>query len=898
MNKLECLPSIHCISLEESIERRNNLETWFKKYQITNYNIHLFERFDENEYKLVGPYVHLLATSGKGAITSHFRLLKEWYETTNEPYTLIVEDDLSLETVEYWNFTWKEFFENLPDDWNCVQLILIREYFCGSYSFEKRKERDWCAGAYLIKREYVKLLLDLYYSDDIFNLEIKNLEYPPIIEHLLFTNKPGVYCFPLFVEDCYRTQSTLFPENAHAELINGQGPNHHSSYDDVMMWWRTQGVQMSMSEIFQSDVPFNYKNLKEKYKMNINGIIHVGAHYGEEVPDYIESGVTNIVLFEPLKENFDILSNRVKGLDGNIILHNTALGSTSQRSTMYVSDNEGQSSSLLKPSVHLTHHPNVYFTGSEEVNVNLLDCYDCKQCNYIHLDVQGYELEVLKGATETLKHIDYVYCEVNRDELYEGNAYVEEIDQFLKQYDMERVETYWMGEIWGDALYVKNRVNDYHRCLSHLKTKSSPVVIDVGCNINADYLDDFTEILFSMYPNAKCVGVESVFWNQYEKKWNDDSRVTLVKKALSNKKEKKTLYVPSIFTDLDHGLSSFYQRRVFDFSRNTQQIEVDCITLDDLFLDLDLEFIDYLKIDTEGSELPILQGCTELLKNKKIQYIQLEYGETYGDAGYTVSDVINFLKSYNYDLIFKIGKSSDNNMSGEMVFCKNESTTYNVPSTCQIQNLSSIYEKYFGYPSDGFFVEVGAYDGETFSNTSCLADHGWKGVYVEPVGQYYLQCLERHKNNDVSVVQCLIGDEEKETDIYICGGLTTSNEKLVEMYSEIDWSKDAVFQKDKCNQIRLETLFQDQKVTPGFNLLVVDVEGNEDKVFNSFDLGYWSPKMMIIELIDEHRSFQKYKDHIKSNLSLRHKILSSDYVEVYKDEINTVFVKRDLYNKK
>jgi hypothetical protein len=71
------------------------------------------------------------------------------------------------------------------------------------------------------------------------------------------------------------------------------------------------------------------------------------------------------------------------------------------------------------------------------------------------MDVQGYELEVLKGATETLKRVDYVYCEVNRDEVYEGNAYVEELDEFLSSYGMERVETSWEGQIWGDALYIK-----------------------------------------------------------------------------------------------------------------------------------------------------------------------------------------------------------------------------------------------------------------------------------------------------------------------------------------------------------------------------------------------------------------------------------------------------------
>jgi len=54
---------------------------------------------------------------------------------------------------------------------------------------------------------------------------------------------------------------------------------------------------------------------------------------------------------------------------------------------------------------------------------------------------------------------------------------------------------------------------------------------------------------------------------------------------------------------------------------------------------------------------------------------------------------------------------------------------------------------------------------------------------------------------------------------------------------------------------------------------------------------------MIVELIDNHHSFQKYSDHVKSNKNLRNKILTFDYIEVYKDEINTVFVKKDLYIK-
>lgn len=417
----------------------------------------------------------------------------------------------------------------------------------------------------------------------------------------------------------------------------------------------------------------NFTELKTKYKANIRGIIHVGAHYGEEVKDYIDNGIQKLLLFEPLEDNYKILSNRVNGLNADIKLHKVALGSEIKEATMYVSDNEKQSSSILKPKKHLTHHPDVYFPDMENVEVNILDNYDTFEYNFISMDVQGYELEVLKGAKNSLKNIDYVYCEVNRDEVYENNALIEEIDLYLSQFGFTRVETDWSGGIWGDAFYVKeynispscqiSNLNDYQKCLSRVNfdSKHSPLFLDVGCNIE-DQLDDFTEMFFKKYKNSNCVAIEPVFYKKYEEKWGNDSRVTLVKKALSNNSSTKILYSHPDW----NGLSSFYKRDYFNGNYN--ELHIECLSLDDLSADLNINYIDYLKVDTEGSEFPILMGSINLLKNKKINYIQLEYGGTYKDANYTVLDVINFLLSYNYELIYYTGDCYNNNSSGELLF--------------------------------------------------------------------------------------------------------------------------------------------------------------------------------------------------------------------------------------
>ena len=191
--------------------------------------------------------------------------------------------------------------------------------------------------------------------------------------------------------------------------------------------------------------------------MNVRGIVHIGAHYGEEIQEYVDNGIQNITVFEPLSKNFNILSQRMQNVNADIQGHQVALGSKKGTATMFLSSNEAQSSSILKPKQHLELHPDVSFDGTEQVEVSLLDDYDIGESNFINIDVQGYELEVFKGGKKTLEKVDYIYCEVNRGEVYEGNAMVEELDEFLSSYGFVRVETKWPETYytWGDALYIK-----------------------------------------------------------------------------------------------------------------------------------------------------------------------------------------------------------------------------------------------------------------------------------------------------------------------------------------------------------------------------------------------------------------------------------------------------------
>jgi FkbM family methyltransferase len=200
----------------------------------------------------------------------------------------------------------------------------------------------------------------------------------------------------------------------------------------------------------------NLDNLKEKYDLKVKGVLHIGAHVGQEFGTYQRLGIENVMFFEPVPSTFQRLKENVG--NGKAILINTALGNMIGEVEMFTETvNQGQSSSVLEPEHHLVQHPNIQFNGRQKVAITKLDTFivDKDKYNFINIDVQGYELEVFKGGAEYLKTIDYVMTEVNRAELYKGCARIEELDAFLGGYGFDRVETTWDGGTWGDAFYVK-----------------------------------------------------------------------------------------------------------------------------------------------------------------------------------------------------------------------------------------------------------------------------------------------------------------------------------------------------------------------------------------------------------------------------------------------------------
>ena len=201
----------------------------------------------------------------------------------------------------------------------------------------------------------------------------------------------------------------------------------------------------------------NLKTLVKKYAIKTSGVIHIGAHEGEEVLPYKQIFDMDIPmhLFEPQKKYFEILKSKYQD-SKNIKLHEYGCGEKPEEQQLNISSNDGASSSILEPKIHLDIHPDVKFTSKEVVNIRTLDSFNIIDSNFLNIDIQGYELKALKGSLNTLIKIKYIYMEVNKREVYKDCPLVQEIDSFLDKFGFIRVATKYAYDTlpWGDALYI------------------------------------------------------------------------------------------------------------------------------------------------------------------------------------------------------------------------------------------------------------------------------------------------------------------------------------------------------------------------------------------------------------------------------------------------------------
>lgn len=186
----------------------------------------------------------------------------------------------------------------------------------------------------------------------------------------------------------------------------------------------------------------------------MNAVLHVGAHHGQEIRDYL-TRFDRVVYIEADPDNYAELRKHISGTPV-LAIHAAISDSIGLAKLHRTSFSESHSILRLGPA-HMTQFPDIVQTDSILVNTNTLnnlfgDIPD--QFSELCLDIQGAELLALRAATLLLPFVQRITCEVSFEKTYDSCALMPEVDLFLSEFGFSRTGLSERG-CYGDAIYTK-----------------------------------------------------------------------------------------------------------------------------------------------------------------------------------------------------------------------------------------------------------------------------------------------------------------------------------------------------------------------------------------------------------------------------------------------------------
>lgn len=164
-----------------------------------------------------------------------------------------------------------------------------------------------------------------------------------------------------------------------------------------------------------------------------------------------------------------------------------------------------------------------------------------------------------------------------------------------------------------------------------------------------------------------------------------------------------------------------------------------------------------------------------------------------------------------------------------------------------------ILARFFGEQADGCFVDVGAMDGVTYSNTYLFEQRGWHGLCIEPNPKTFHRCQQRRKAN--CLWAAIVGSSEpREVTLYLSGmdelaTLTTAHEAdIARIHGNVGLPFNG-FAPITVPAMTLDDAIM-MHMAGTIDLLSIDTEWTNADVLKGFTLSLWQPRVVVIEVGD------------------------------------------------
>ena len=232
------------------------MEDQFKYWEIENYTrISAYDgREDDLSGILKGRYPDMMTSGEIGCTTSHLKAIKHFYEETDSPYAIMMEDDCCLDLVRFWNFTWKDFYSKIPYDWDVCQIAII----CTGdihIKVHKRFVNEFSTACYLITRHHAQKLVNLHCVGDKFKLD-QGIKPRAVADDCIY-NSGNTFGVPLLL---YKIDMGSDIHQEHIDMF------HRSSHEGLWRWWAEQAPLIENWEVLFDYDPY-YGQLPPEMKV-------------------------------------------------------------------------------------------------------------------------------------------------------------------------------------------------------------------------------------------------------------------------------------------------------------------------------------------------------------------------------------------------------------------------------------------------------------------------------------------------------------------------------------------------------------------------------------------------------------------------------------------------------
>ncbi len=209
----------------------------------------------------------------------------------------------------------------------------------------------------------------------------------------------------------------------------------------------------------------NWEMLVDKYSLatEVTGIVHCGAHQVEEASRYAELGVP-VWWIEANPALADTIRTRLAAYTDQQLIMALLADKDNRDMVLHISGPDyAGSSSVLEWGTHTTFSPLRWVdhvTLKSRTLDSLWEEHGFVKANMVVTDLQGLDPVVLAAGMCLLEQCQFVMCEVNKAQVYQGCVEFDDLVQMMAKIDpgppFEVAEICWVGDQnWGDCLFAR-----------------------------------------------------------------------------------------------------------------------------------------------------------------------------------------------------------------------------------------------------------------------------------------------------------------------------------------------------------------------------------------------------------------------------------------------------------